>query len=142
MEISIKSTIDYFSRKPRTLFLLDGLGAALTTFFLFFVLRHYYDYFGIPANILTYLSEIGLVYCVYSMSCYFLLKDCWTPYLRIIGISNFLYCILTTTVLYAYYNSLTRIGLAYFLAEILIIGSLVYIELRVANILRTKKRNF
>lgn len=139
MKIYIKSTIDYFSRKPRTLFLLDGLGAALTTFSLFFILRHYSVYFGMPAPILTYLSVIGLVYCVYSMSCYFLLKDYWTPYLRIIGISNFLYCILTMTLLYSYYNGLTRIGLAYFLAEMLIIALLVYVEIRVANRLRTRK---
>ncbi len=139
MKINIKSTIDYFSRKPRTLFLLDGLGAALTTFSLFFVLRHYYDYFGMPANILTYLSVIGLVYCAYSMSCYFLRKGYWTPYLRIIAISNFLYCILTITLLYSYYNGLTRMGLTCFLVEILIIVLLVYIELRVANMLRTKK---
>lgn len=139
MKITIKSTIDYFSRKPRTLFLVDGLGAALTTFSLFFVLRPYYDFFGMPVNILTYLSVMGLIYCAYSMSCYFLLKNYWAPYLRIIGISNFLYCILTMTFLYSYYNNLTRIGLTYFLAEILIIVLLVYLELRVANMLRIKK---
>jgi hypothetical protein len=139
MKINIESTIDYFSRKPRTLFLLDGLGAALTTFSLFFVVRYYYDYFGMPANILTYLSVIGLVYCAYSMSCYFLLTDYRASYLRIIGISNFLYCILTMTLLYSYYNSLTQIGLIYFLAEVLVIVLLAYIELRVATMLRTRK---
>lgn len=139
MKISIKSTADYFSRKPSTLFLLDGLGAALTTFSLFFVLRPYHDYFGMPANILTCLSVIGLVYFAYSMSCYFLLKGNWTVYLKIIGVGNFLYCILTMTFLYSHCNSLTRIGLTYFLVEILIIVLLVYIEFRVANILSTKK---
>jgi hypothetical protein len=142
MKINIKSITDYFSRKPRELFLLDGLGAALTTCSLFFVLRHYYEYFGMPANILTYLSIIGLVYCAYSMFCYFKLKDYWTPYLNIIGISNLLYCIVTLTFLYTYSNDLTRIGLIYFSAEILIIVLLVYIELRVANILRIKRFNF
>lgn len=138
MKINIKSTIDYFSRKPKTLFLVDGLGAVLTTFFLFFVLRPYYDYFGMSANILTYLSVIGLVYCAFSISCFFLLKKDWSPYLRIIGISNFLYCILTMNLLYAYYNGLTLIGLTYFLAEILVIIILAFIELSVANRLRTK----
>lgn len=137
--MTIKSTIDYVSRNPRKLFLIDGLGAALTTFSLFFVLRPYHDYFGMPANILTCLSVIGLVYFAYSMSCYFLLKNNWTVYLRIIGIGNFFYCILTMTFLYSSYNSLIRIGLTYFLAEILIIVLLVYIELKVANMLRTKK---
>ncbi len=141
MKIRIKTIINSFSRKPRTLFLIDGLGVALTVFSLFFVLRNYYDYFGIPTNILTYLSVIGLVYCASSISCYFLLKDYWAPYLTIIASSNFLYCILTITFLHSYYNDLTQIGLIYFLCEILIIILLAYIELRVANMLITKKTN-
>lgn len=139
MEANIKSAIDYFSGKPEKLFLLDGLGAALTTCSLFFVVRNYNDYFGMPANTLTYLSAAGLVYCAYSMSCYFLLKGNWTSYLRIIAIGNFLYCILTMTFLYVYYNNLTRIGLTYFLGEMLIIVVLAYLELRVAQGLRARK---
>ena len=34
--MNIKSTIDYFSRQPRTLSLMDGFGTAWTTFALFF----------------------------------------------------------------------------------------------------------
>jgi hypothetical protein len=136
--MSVNNIIDFFSRKPKALFLLDGLGAALTAFSLFVILRNYSDYFGMPVNILTYLSVIGLVYCVYSMCCCLLLKDHWTLYLRIIAISNFLYCILIVTFLYSYYNDLTRIGVIYFLGEIFIIMSLVYIELRAANILKNQ----
>lgn len=131
--MKIKSTINYFSAKPGTLFLIDSAGAALTTFFLFFVLRNYYDYFGMPVNILIYLSVIGLVYCAYSISCYFLIKDGWRPFLRIIAIGNFFYCILTLTLLCIYYKDLTPLGLTYFLAEILLIVLLVYIELKVSN---------
>ncbi len=132
-----KIPIDYFSRKQRALFLFDGLGAALTTFLLYFVLRPYHNYFGMSENILKYLSVIGLVYCVYSVSCFFLLKDNWASFLRIIGIGNLLYCILTMTYLFAYYDELTRIGMTYFLTEILVIIFLVYIELSVSNRNRT-----
>ncbi|NBW35632.1 MAG: hypothetical protein EBR30_11575 [Cytophagia bacterium] len=135
----IESAIDYFSGKPEKLFLLDGLGAALTTCSLFFVVRNYNDYFGMPANILIYLSAVGLVYCAYSMLCYFLLKGHWTFYLRIIATGNFLYCVLTMTFLYACYNRLTRMGLTYFLGEMLIIVVLAYLELRVAQGLRARK---
>ena len=137
-----KIPIDYFSRKPRTLFLVDGLGAALTTFSLYFVLRPYYDYFGMPTNILKYLSIIGLIFCSYSMSCFFLLKDNLSPFLRIIGIGNLLYCILTMSLLYAYYPSLTRLGMTYFIVEILFIGLLLFTEFSVANRLRTEQSNF
>ena len=137
-----KITKDYFTRKPRALLLLDGFGATLTTFSLYFVLIPYVDYFGMPTNILMSLSIIGLVYGVYSISCSFLIKDNWSSFLRIIGIGNLLYCILTLTLLYAYYPSLTRLGFTYFIAEILIIGLLIFTEFSVANRLRTEKSNF
>ncbi|MGB3947632.1 MAG: hypothetical protein WBM13_06590 [Bacteroidia bacterium] len=133
--MNIKSTIDYFSKNPKALFLVDALGAAFTSFLLFFVLRNNYDYFGVPANVLIYLSAIGLLCFAYSTLCYFLLKSNWTPYFRIIGLINFLYCILTMALLYADYANITGLGCMYFVGEVLIILALVYIELRVAKVL-------
>lgn len=135
----IKSITDYFTRKPGTLFLLDGLGAALTALSLFFVLRPYSDCLGMPENLLTCMTVIGLVYCAYSLSCSFILKDHWATYLSIIGIGNFLYCFLTIILLYSYHSDLTPIGLTYFLAEMLIIVLLASLELKVANRLSVKK---
>lgn len=139
MSINIKEAIDYFSRNPKQLFLLDGIGALFTTCSLYFVLSNYRDLFGMPLSSLTNLSIIGLVYCVYSLSCYFFLKDYWTIFLRIIGFSNLLYCILTLIYLYTYNNDLTTIGMMYFMGEIIIIISLVYIEFKGAEILKAKK---
>ena len=133
MKISIKSAIDFFSKKTRNLFLLDGSGAALTTCTLFFVLRHYSDNVGIPKNVLMYLSVVGLVCCAYSIACCLLLDGNWTPYLRVIATINLLYCMLTLTMLCFYINRLTKIGWAYFLSEVFVIGLLVYIELSVAT---------
>ena len=139
MKININSIVHFFSREPRKLFLVDGWGAALTTFSLFFVLRPYHDYIGLPTNILIWLSVIGLVYGAFSISCYFLRKDNWAPYLRIIGIGNFLYCILTMTLLIFYHNTVTPLGWIYFLAEIFVIVLLVYIEWRTASRLSVRK---
>lgn len=138
---NFKRIIGHFARVPGTLFLLDGLGAALTTFSLYFILRPYYDYMGIPPSPLTYLSGISLVYCAYSVSCYSLLEHHWTRYLRILSIANILYCFVTIAFLYSYYIELTPIACAYFLAEILIVGLLAYLELRVAHVLRMSKIN-
>ena len=133
------SIIDSFSRKPGTLFLLDGLGAGLTACSLFFISRYFSAHFGMPPNVLTYLAAIGSIYCAYSMSCCFLLKSRWTPYLRIIGVSNVLYCILAVSLVCAHYTHLTLLGLSYLLGEVLIILSLAFIEFKVANKLKTKK---
>jgi hypothetical protein len=138
MDINFKNAVKYFSKTPRKLFLLDGLGAALTTFSLYFVVRNFYDYFGMPTYILTSLSVIGLIYCAYSMTCFFLLKSNWTPFLRVISIGNLLYCVLTIVVLHFHFNNLTPLGLGYFLIEITIIVVLVYIELKVATAVKNK----
>ncbi|MBE2290096.1 MAG: hypothetical protein IAE95_11110 [Chitinophagaceae bacterium] len=133
------SIIDFFSRKPGTLFLFDGLGAGFTACSLFLISGYFSAHFGMPPNMLTYLATIGSIYCAYSISCCFLLKSRWTPYLRIIGVSNVLYCMLTISLVYAHYTDLTLLGLSYLLGEVVIILSLAFIEFKVANKLTTKK---
>lgn len=141
MNITINKIINYFTKKTKALFLVDGLGAALTTFYLYFVLRHFNEYFGMPTYILTYLSLIGLVFCVFSMTCFFLLKGNWTPFLRLISVGNLIYCVLTMILVYIYFNDLTKLGVIYFLLEITIIVVIVYIELRVATAFKNNKQN-
>lgn len=139
MPMRLQSTIQFFSTRPRLLFLLDGLGAAATTIALLFVLRPFEQYIGMPIEILTKLSVLGFVFCVYSIGCYFFLKRNWSPFLSIIACCNLLYCVATITLLYLNYSSLTRLGMSYFLVEIVIIGLIVYIEFRVANALKAKE---
>lgn len=127
---------NYFIKTPRTLFLLDGIGAAVTAFSLFVILRNYYTCFGMPEYILTYLSLIAISFCMYSTACYFLLKGNWSPFLRAISIANLIYCILTIVLLFIYYKELTTLGLSYFIIEILIILALVYVEWSVATAVR------
>ena len=140
MNTAIKNVTKYFAKMPITLFLVDGLGAALTTFFLYMILRNFYAYFGMPKYILTYLSLIALVFCIYSTTCFFLLKRNWTPFIRVISIANLIYCVLTMVFLYIYFNELTKLGLTYFFIEIVIIIALVYIELNVATAVKKLKR--
>lgn len=119
--------------KPKTLFLIDGLGAFVTAFFLFAILRTFNKYFGMPQTILMYLSIIAIIFCFYSITCFFLLKDNWQPFLRTISIANLLYCFLTMVLLIYYYQSITILGVTYFLAEIMVVCGLVFVELKTLN---------
>ena len=139
MKISFSKTLDYFLEKPKSLLLIDGLGAAMTAFSLFFIWRPFSDYIGLPTTVLSNLAVIGLLYCSYSLTCFFLIKDNWSLYLKIIGWCNFLYCLLTLVIIFYFFNGLTGIGLSYFAVEISIITSLIIIELSVANRLQIKK---
>jgi hypothetical protein len=122
--------IKYFSLKPKILFLIDSLGALATTFFLFIVLRIFNEYFGMPNSILIYLSLITAILCIYSITCFFLLKNNWQPFLKAICIANFLYCYLTLVLVIQFYKKLTVLGMTYFLVEIMIVLGLALLELK------------
>lgn len=116
--------------KPKTLFLIDALGAGLTAFNLFVVLRSFQAYIGMPEQTLTYLSAAGVLFCCYSAACLILIKKRWKPYLCIIATANLLYCILTAVLIGHYFQSLSTIGISYFVFEITVILILVFFEFR------------
>jgi len=129
----VREIISHLTVKPNTIFLIDSLGALLTALSLFVVLRNFNEYFGMPITILTCLSVIAACLCIYSMTCFFCLKENYVPFLRAISICNLLYCILTLALIIVYYPMLTVIGIAYFFIEIAIVCGLVYIEHKVAT---------
>jgi len=131
-------TINSFSAKPKILFLIDSIGAFLTSFFLFVILKHFSEYFGMPPIILSYLSAIAAVFCFYSISCFLFLKKNWTIFIKVIVIANVLYCMLTFGLVLFYYRQLTIIEIAYFIGEIVIVFTLVGLELAVANTIKNK----
>lgn len=134
----MKKLIKYFTEKQKTLFLIDSIGAFMTAFSLFVIVRQFNLYFGIPENELAYLSLIAVCFCIYSATCFLFLKGDLKPFIRLISIANLIYCVLTIGLLIKNYPLLTIIGATYFLIEIAIICGLSYIELNVAT--RNKNR--
>ena len=129
----INKLINHLIEKPKTLFFIDSLGAILTVFILFVIMRQLNEYIGMPIIVLTYLSIIAICFCIYSTACFLFLKERWTPFIRLIGVANLLYCALTIGLLIKHYSLLTIIGIIYFLIEIVIICGLSYVELNVAT---------
>jgi len=132
--------IGRFILKPRNLFLIDSLGALVTAFFLFAILRTFNEYFGMPQITLTYLSIIAVVFCLYSFTCFILLKDNWQPFLKTISIANLLYCCLTLTLVIYHFQRLTILGITYFFAEIIVVCGLGFVELKTLS-MGTKRIN-
>jgi hypothetical protein len=128
----MKKIIDHFTERQKTLFLIDSIGAFMTAFFLVVIMQQLNEYFGMPKKELTYLSVIAVCFCIYSATCFLFLKGELRPFIRFIGIANFMYCALTIGLLIKYYSLLTIIGTTYFLIEIVIICGLSYVELKVA----------
>jgi hypothetical protein len=134
----MKESILKLIKKPKNIFLLDGFGALLTTLLIFFVLRTFNDYLGLSKNNLEFLSIIALIFSIYSVSCYFLVSNNWKLFLKIICTANILYCVLTFGIILYYYQSISVLGIAYFLGEIMVICGIAFLEIRIIQ----KGKNF
>jgi hypothetical protein len=132
MNSIMQKLIKYFSKNQKTLFLIDSIGAFMTAFSLFIILRQFNAYFGMPKDELTYLSIVAVCFGIYSTACFLFLKGNLKPFIKFISIANLMYCVLTIGLLIKYFPLLTIIGITYFLTEIVIVCGLSYVELSVA----------
>lgn len=134
----LNNTINRLAKDPKKLFLIDSLGAFLTAFLLFVILRTYHEFFGVPSATLILLSGIAAIFSIYSGICYLFLKTNWVPFIKAISFANLFYCLITLGLVFSPSSIITNVGKIYFLAEVLVVCSLVFIELTVARALKHK----
>ncbi len=115
--------------KPRAVFLMDGSGAILSAILLS-VIAKFNTVVGMPQNTLLVLVAIACVFATYSLSCYFFAGKNWRPFLTGIAAANTLYSILTISLLFYHQQQITVPGLVYFVNEVIVLGVLVFIEVR------------
>jgi hypothetical protein len=117
----------------KNIFLIDGMGAVLTALLLSQLLARLVPVFGMPSAILYPLAAIAACFAIYSLLCHLLVKKNWKPFLRGIAVANTLYCLTTLGWVIYLWNSLTWLGIAYFLGEILIVMTLVRVEIKMSH---------
>jgi len=137
---SLNKIINHLAEKTDKLFLIDSLGAFLTAFFLFVIMRPFNEYFGMPKTNLNNLSLTAICFWAYSTTCLVFHKRLSPTFITIIGCANLLYCGWIVLLLIKYYNQLSIIGILYFLIELAIIVCLSLIELKVASEIKKKNR--
>lgn len=120
------------SRSPKLLFLIDAIGALLTAVCMLFILKPFQFHIGIPAHVLNILAVIAGGLSLYSFCCFFFLTSGRNLFLVIIGTANILYCIFTGLLLILHFETISIIGLSYFLIEIGVIISLAINEFKTA----------
>lgn len=116
--------------KPSQLFLIDSLGALGSAIMHGIILRHFHQLIGIPQRTLLYLAIVALLFSMYSMLCFILKPKNWQTHLKRIGFANIGFCLVTLIVLAIFKTEVTRLGIAFFMVEILIIFILAIYELR------------
>jgi hypothetical protein len=127
----IQQIISQLAKTPKKIFLIDAIGAFLTALLLFAVLRTWNEYIGMPKKTITILSAIALIFCFYSTFCFLINNRNRRFFLKIIIVSNLLYCCLTLGLLIYNFQKMTIIGVIYFGVEIIIISVLIFIELAI-----------
>jgi len=136
LESSFEKFFRHDTEKPRSLFLMDSLGAFLTAIFLYSISRNLEAYFGMPREVLTHLSLLAVCYGVFSFSCFNFIREKSSLFLWIIGIANLAYSVIIGGLLLKFHPLLTRFDFVYFLMEIVFISGLGLIELKVASLIK------
>ena len=113
----------------KNVFVVDGVGALLSSLLLG-ILLPVLD-IGMPIFTLYLLAMIAFGFAIYSMSCHFIIKPQSNLWLKLIITANLCYCVLTLLLMIYHWPTLTKLGMAYFLGESLIIVCLVWMESRV-----------
>lgn len=116
--------------QPKTIFLIDSLGAWLSAFFLFAVLRPYHELVGLPENVLALLAGIAISLSVFSLSAYFWARTKWRVFLGTVALMNTLYVLFTLVILVIHRETLSLWGLLYFIGELFIVLTLIGVEIR------------
>jgi hypothetical protein len=125
--------VDRFVRSPHTLFLVDGAGALVTALLVGVVLPRLGEHIGTPRPVLQALALAAVVLAAYSLTCAATRPRRWPGYLRGIALANAGYCMVTAAVLIRFAAALHVLDWLYFVGEIVVVGALVTLELRVAR---------
>ena len=123
------------SIKPKKLFLIDAIGALISSTFIAFGVFYLDDFIGMPKKILIILSLIPILYFFYSFTNYlktYKNQNLKSP-LRTIAISNLCYSVLTLSLLFYFYSIITVLEMTYFILEILILIILSIAELKASK---------
>lgn len=124
-----------FSDQPKSIFLLDFVGAIVTIFFLRIVLVQLNHLVGIPLSTLNLLVIFPIGFAVLDLVGYVFFKNIGVQVLKLLILLNLLYC--TVSVYHGFLNtdSITFLGWTYLIIEILIISFVVGLEYRILKLI-------
>ena len=118
----------------KNIFLVDAIGALITSILLSQVLANFEDFFGMPKQTLWLLAAIAFLFFLYSFTCHFFFRESFKTLLRGIIFANITYCLLTTILVLNNLDILTKYGILYFVGEIIVVLFLVKQEYKIIKL--------
>ena len=131
--MKVSDLVLQINKEPRTLFLIDGLGALLSAFLLGVVLVNLEHIFGIPRSTLYVLAVIPCFFAVYDFYCYWKLDKNLGRFLQIIAGLNLAYCCLSIGLAISHLEVITTLGWGYIIGEVIIVATLAIFEWKIAS---------
>lgn len=129
---ALEHIITRLARKPQRIFLLDGLGAIVSASLLLLISSLFPTFFHFPQKSIYLLAGIAYLFAAYSLFFSQKTSTKWPLFLQLIATANILYCLATLILVLVYFPHLSLFETVYFLAEIIIVLTLVYVEFRVS----------
>jgi len=131
-----RALLERGKRYPKSIFLIDALGAMVTIVLLRFVLVRFVSVLGIPISALYLLATIPCFFIVYDLISYFVHSSKTAALLSGIAFLNLMYCPVSIGLAFYHRAEITVLGWLYVLAEISIIMIIALYEWRVSNQIR------
>jgi len=122
-----------FKNNPKTMFLIDGIGAIVSAIMLGIVLPKLQHLIGMPTEVLYYLATAAIGFSIYSLTCFAMDPIRWPFFLKVIAYINLTYCAVSIGLVFYYYPQLSKLGIAYFAVEKIIVFYIAMIELKTAK---------
>ena len=119
--------------QPRNLLLLDGIGAMASAIMLGGVLIYFQEQIGMPKHILYALALAATCFAAFSLTNYYRKSSNAKSALKMIGIINILYCIVSLALVIQYYPLLTLLGVGYFILEKMVVLLLALMEIKASQ---------
>lgn len=118
---------------PKSYFIIDYLGALISSCMIGIVLVRYESFFGIPSEILYWLAAFPILFAIYDLMCYFFASDHISRWLKGIAVMNISYCIFSIIAAYYHAQSITIYGWLYIILEVIIVIYIAYREWRAST---------
>lgn len=114
----------------QNVFLFDGLGAVGSTTATLTIALALQPRFGMPSPTLWGLVLLAAGFIVYSLTCW-RRRAPLRPWLPVVMAANLTYCVVLAGALVVHATAMTRLGIAYFIGEMLVIVGVVTLEWKV-----------
>lgn len=114
----------------RNVFLMDGVGAVASALFTGLLLPKFSLFLGINSSLLKTLALVPASYAVYSLSCYFIIKNIKPWMLLTIICGNLFYCLVSLSLI-LFRERITWRAQVLLAIEIAVILFVVFLEYRV-----------